>query len=120
GRRHDVLIATKVGGELPAGERGLSAKHIKRAVERSLQRLQTDYIDLYQAHYEDPEVELQETLSAFADLIKEGKVRAIGISNHDVNKLKAALAVSEALGLPRYEALQPLYNLYDREEFEQV
>lgn len=118
GNRHRVMIATKVGGEMPPGEKGLSAKHIKRAVERSLERLQTDYIDLYQAHYEDPDVELHETLAAFGDLIAQGKVRAIGVSNHSVDKLQAALAVSKQYGLPRYETLQPLYNLYDREEFE--
>lgn len=120
GRRDDVLIATKVGGEIPTGQKGLSARHIKSAVEQSLERLQTGYIDLYQAHYEDPDVSFEETLRAFADLIAEGKVRAIGVSNHDVNKLKAVLATSQALGLPRYEVLQPLYNLYDREEFEQT
>lgn len=120
GRRDDVLIATKVGGEIPAGQKGLSARHIKSAVDQSLKRLQTDYIDLYQAHYEDPDVSFEETLRAFADLIAEGKVRAIGVSNHEVSKTKDALAVSQSLDLPRYETLQPLYNLYDRQEFEQT
>ena len=120
GGRDRVLIATKVGGEIAAGEKGLSARHIKRAVEASLQRLQTDYIDLYQAHYEDPDVGFEETLGAFADLIREGKVRAIGLSNHEIGRFKAALDVARTHGLPRYETLQPLYNLYDREPFERV
>jgi aryl-alcohol dehydrogenase-like predicted oxidoreductase len=120
GKRQQVLIATKVGGEIPAGQKGLSAKHIKNAVEQSLRRLQTDYIDLYQAHYEDPDVSFEETLRAFGDLIAAGKVRAIGVSNHEVSKLQTALATSKALDLPRYETLQPLYNLYDREEFETI
>jgi aryl-alcohol dehydrogenase-like predicted oxidoreductase len=119
GHRDRVLVATKVGGELPAGHQGLSAKHIKFAVEESLRRLQTDYIDIYQAHYDDPATDFEETLRAFEDLIAAGKVRALGVSNHDVDRLKAVLEVSKAHGLPRYETLQPLYNLYDREDFEQ-
>jgi aryl-alcohol dehydrogenase-like predicted oxidoreductase len=119
GRRDQVLLATKAGGEISPGCKGLSAAHIKRAVEDSLRRLQTDRIDLYQAHYDDPEVGFEETLRAFGDLIAAGKVRAIGVSNHDVSRLKVALEVSRAHGLPRYETLQPLYNLYDREDFEQ-
>ncbi len=119
GKRAQVLIATKVGGEMAPGSKGLSARHIKNAVEESLRRLQTDYIDLYQAHYDDPEVPFEETFRAFDDLIATGKVRAIGVSNHEVARLKASLAASKALGLPRYETLQPLYNLYDRQQFEQ-
>jgi aryl-alcohol dehydrogenase-like predicted oxidoreductase len=120
GKRREVLIATKVGGEVAPGRKGLSAQHIKSAVEASLRRLQTDYIDLYQAHYEDASVGFEETLRAFGDLIAAGKVRAIGVSNHDVSRLKAGLEISKAHGLPRYETLQPLYNLYDRQEFEQT
>lgn len=120
GKRSRVLVATKVGGELPPGRKGLSAKHIKFAVEESLRRLQTDYIDLYQAHYDDPDVSFEETLGAFGDLIAEGKVRAIGVSNHDIDRFGAAIEAGRRSGLPRYEVLQPLYNLYDREEFEQV
>ena len=119
GRREQVLLATKVGGEIVPGCKGLSSVHIKRAVEDSLRRLQTDYIDLYQAHYDDPETGFEESLRAFGDLIAAGKVRAIGVSNHDASRLRAALAVSREHGLPRYETLQPLYNLYDREDFEQ-
>jgi aryl-alcohol dehydrogenase-like predicted oxidoreductase len=117
GGRDKMLVATKVGGEMPAGK-GLSARHIKAAVEASLARLQTDYIDLYQSHFDDPDTPFEETLRAYGDLIAEGKVRAIGLSNHDVDRFKAALAAAKAEGLPRYETLQPLYNLYDREVFE--
>jgi aryl-alcohol dehydrogenase-like predicted oxidoreductase len=118
GKRSQVLVATKVGGEIAPGRQGLSAQHIKGAVEDSLRRLQTDYIDLYQAHYDDPKTPFEETLRAFGDLIAAGKVRAIGVSNHDVGRLEAVLEVSRAQSLPRYETLQPLYNLYDREDFE--
>ncbi len=120
GNREGVLVATKLGGEMGPGKKGLSAKYIKSAVEDSLRRLQTDYIDLYQAHYDDPDTAFDETLRAFGDLIAAGKVRAIGVSNHDVNRLKAVIEVSKTQGLPRYDTLQPLYNLYDRQEFEQV
>jgi aryl-alcohol dehydrogenase-like predicted oxidoreductase len=119
GRRSQVLLATKVGGEIVPGEKGLSATHIKRAVEASLRRLQTDCIDLYQAHYDDPGTGFDETLLAFGDLIAAGKIRASGVSNHDSTRLKAALEASKRHGLPRYETLQPLYNLYDRQDFEQ-
>lgn len=119
GNRARVLLATKVGGEIAPGRKGLSAAHIKWAVEESLRRLQTDYIDLYQAHYDDPAVSFEETLRAFGDLIAAGKVRAIGVSNHDAQRLQAALDAGKAHGLPRYEILQPLYNLYDRQDFEQ-
>lgn len=118
GKRNQVLLATKVGGEVVPGRKGLSAQHIRGAVESSLRRLQTDYIDLYQAHYDDPATEFDETLCVFGDLIAAGKVRAIGVSNHDVDRFKAALEVSKEHGLPRYETLQPLYNLYDRQDFE--
>jgi aryl-alcohol dehydrogenase-like predicted oxidoreductase len=115
GKRAQVLVATKVGGEMAPGKKGLSVQYIKNAVEDSLRRLQTDYIDLYQAHYDDP----TETLRAFGDLITAGKVRAIGVSNHDLNRFKAVIEISKQHGLQRYETLQPLYNLYDRQDFEQ-
>jgi aryl-alcohol dehydrogenase-like predicted oxidoreductase len=120
GQRDRVLIATKVAGEIEPGRKGLSAAHIKTAVEASLRRLQTDYIDLYQAHYSDPSMPVEETLGAFGDLIAEGKVRSIGLSNHSPEEMRQALAVSAAKDLPRYDTLQPLYNLYDRQEFEQA
>ena len=119
GKRSKVLLATKLGGETAPGRKGLSAKHVRSAVEDSLRRLQTDYIDLYQAHYPDDDVAFEETLAAFADLIKQGKVRAIGVSNHSPEQIRASLAAAAAHRLPRYETLQPLYNLYDRAEFEQ-
>ena len=118
GNRGRVVIATKVGLEMGPGEQGLSAAYIRRAVERSLNRLQVDTIDLYQAHKDDPATPLEETLGAFAELIRQGKVRAVGASNYSAARLAEALRVSRALGLPRYETLQPNYNLYDRAEFE--
>jgi aryl-alcohol dehydrogenase-like predicted oxidoreductase len=118
GRRDKVVLATKVGMELSATEKGLSATRIRAAVDASLLRLGTDRIDLYQAHCDDPSVPLEETLSTFGELIKEGKVRAIGASNYTAPRLKEALLLSESRGLARYETLQPLYNLMDRKDFE--
>jgi len=118
GNRSQVIIATKVGVEMGPGEQGLSRAYILRAVERSLERLQTDYIDLYQSHRDDRETPIEETLGAYADLIRQGKVRAIGASNFTAERLSAALAASAAHGLPRYESLQPWYNLYDRANYE--
>jgi aryl-alcohol dehydrogenase-like predicted oxidoreductase len=118
GGRDKVIIATKCGMDMKAAGKGLSAAHIKSAVEASLKRLNTDYIDLYQAHADDPSVPLEETLGAFADLIKAGKVRAIGASNYSAERLAEALKVSAKHHLPRYESLQPHYNLYERGKFE--
>jgi aryl-alcohol dehydrogenase-like predicted oxidoreductase len=118
GNRDKVIIATKVGMDLGPGKTGLSKARIKYAVEASLIRLQTDYIDLYQAHKDDEETPLEETLAAFGELIQEGKVRAIGASNYSAPRLREALAVSAKLGLPRYESLQPHYNLVERAIFE--
>jgi aryl-alcohol dehydrogenase-like predicted oxidoreductase len=118
GRREKVVIATKVGFEMDEGKGGLSPKWIHQAVEDSLRRLQVDCIDLYQAHVDDDKTPLEETLEAFAHLIKAGKVRAIGASNYSAARLAQALETSQRLGLPRYESLQPLYNLYDRAVFE--
>ena len=118
GNRKKLVIATKVGMELGPDKKGLSKAYITKAVEASLQRLQTDYIDLYQSHTDDANTPLEETLSAFADLIAAGKVRVIGASNYSAVRLMEALKISERDGLPRYQTLQPLYNLYDREEFE--
>lgn len=117
-RRHDVVIATKVGMEMAPDRKGLSRQHILRSAEESLRRLQTDYIDLYQSHKDDPETPLEETLEAYDQLIKQGKVRAIGASNYSAARLEEALNVSKRLDLPRYESLQPLYNLYDRAAYE--
>jgi aryl-alcohol dehydrogenase-like predicted oxidoreductase len=118
GRRDKVIIATKVGSEMGPNRKGLSGTYIRRAVEDSLQRLQTDYIDLYQSHVDDADTPLEETLKAYDQLIKEGKIRVIGASNYSAQRLRQALEVSRKHGLPRYESLQPLYNLYDRTEFE--
>ncbi|HEX4076684.1 MAG TPA: aldo/keto reductase [Candidatus Acidoferrales bacterium] len=118
GGRDKVLIATKVGVEMAPGETGLSKGYILREVERSLGRLKTDYIDLYQSHRDDPDTPFEETLETYAGLIKSGKVRAIGASNYKADRLAESLKVSAAKGLPRYETLQPWYNLYDRADFE--
>ena len=118
GNRQKVLIATKVGMDMGAGMKGLSKDYILRAVEDSLRRLQTDYIDLYQSHTDDATVPLQESLEAFDQLVKQGKVRAIGTSNYSAVRLSEALDVSKKHGLPRYESLQPLYNLYERADYE--
>jgi aryl-alcohol dehydrogenase-like predicted oxidoreductase len=118
GNRDKVLIATKLGVEVVKGESGLSRQYMQRAVERSLQRLNTDYIDLYQAHRDDPSTPIEETLAAFQELIKAGKVRAIGASNFSASRFAESLQVSATHGLPRYESLQPWYNLYNRAEFE--
>jgi len=118
GGRDKVLIATKVGVEMAPGENGLSKAYILREVERSLGRLKTDYIDLYQSHRDDAETPFEETLEAYAELIKAGKVRAIGASNYKADRLAESLKVSASKGLPRYETLQPWYNLYDRADFE--
>ncbi|MBJ7223997.1 MULTISPECIES: aldo/keto reductase [unclassified Brenneria] len=118
GRRDKVIIATKVGKDMGDNKTGLSARYIRQAVEASLQRLQTDYIDLYQSHDDDKETPLEETLATFDALIKEGKVRAIGASNYDAPRLAQALKVSADNHLARYETLQPEYNLYDRQGYE--
>ena len=118
GRRDDVVIATKVGWEVNADNKGLKKDYILRAVEGSLKRLGTDYIDLYQSHKDDPTTPVAETLEAYAQLVKEGKVRAIGASNFTAARLSESLAASKQHGFPRYETLQNLYNLYDRAEYE--
>lgn len=118
GKRDQIVLATKVGKDMGEGKVGLRGDYIRRAVEASLRRLQTDVIDLYQSHDDDPKTPLEETLGAYADLIRHGKVRAIGASNFTAARLQEALDVSAAHGLPRYETLQPLYNLVERPAFE--
>lgn len=118
GKRDKIVLATKVGKPMGEGMKGLSKKYINRAVEASLKRLQTDYIDLYQSHDDDKDTPLAETMQAFDQLIKEGKVRAIGASNFKANRLAEAIKVSEDNGFVAYQSLQPEYNLYDREGFE--
>jgi aryl-alcohol dehydrogenase-like predicted oxidoreductase len=118
GNRERVVVMTKVGWEMGPEQKGLSRAHILRSAENSLRRLQTDRIDLYQSHVDDPNTPQEETLRAYADLVTQGKVRFIGASNHTADRLASALDVSKKLGLPKYESLQPNYNLYDRADFE--
>ncbi len=118
GCRERVTIATKVGAEMGDGRKGLAPRRIRDGIEGSLRRLRTDRIDLYQAHYDDPDTPMEDVLGTFAALIDEGKVRVIGASNHTAARLREALAASAKHGLPRYESLQPHYNLYDRAEYE--
>lgn len=116
--RRKIILATKVGSPMGPAKKGLSRAYIMKAAEASLKRLRTDYIDLYQSHRDDGRTTLEETLEAYARLIKQGKVRAIGASNYSAGRLDAALRVSRERGLPAYAALQTLYNLYDRSEYE--
>jgi aryl-alcohol dehydrogenase-like predicted oxidoreductase len=118
GRRDEVLLATKVGMDMGPGGKGLSADHIRTSIAGSLRRLQTDHIDLYQAHQDDPTTPLEETLGAFNDLLDQGTVTAIGASNYDAERLQVALACSKERGFARYDTLQPRYNLMDRREYE--
>jgi len=116
--RGKMVVATKAGSDMGPAGKGLSRSHITSAVEASLKRLQTDYIDLYQSHVDDDSVPAEETLETYAGLIKAGKVRAIGASNFTAARLAQSLATSRSLGVPRYETLQPEYNLMERSEFE--
>jgi len=118
GNRNRVIVATKVGMDMGDGKKGLSKSHILRSAEDSLRCLQTDYIDLYQSHIDDPDTPLEESLEAYAELIKQGKVRAIGASNHKAERLAAALETSRKTGLPAYQTLQPNYSLIERAEYE--
>jgi len=117
GKRDRVVIATKVGSDMGEG-RCVRKDYILRSAEASLKRLQVDCIDLYQTHFDNEETPVEETLEAYAQLIKDGKVRAIGASNLTPARLSASLAASAKLGMPRYETLQPLYNLVERRGFE--
>jgi len=118
GKRNKVVIATKLGMEMGPGKKGLSPAYMRSAVEDSLKRLQIDCIDLYQSHIDDPDTPLAETLGVYDEVIKSGKVRAIGASNYSAERFEQALEVSKTHGLPRYESMQPNYNLYDRADFE--
>lgn len=119
GRRESIMLATKFGMEMDPGEKGLGRDYMMRAVEASLRRLRTDRIDLYQSHHPDDSVTHEETLRGYEELIAAGKIRAIGASNFSPAQLEDALDTSEAKGLPRYEAFQPWYNLYDRKQYEE-
>lgn len=119
GARDKVTLFTKVGADLrEPGKKGLSARWIAQAVEDSLRRLQTDYIDLYFSHWPDNDTPYEETLGAYEKLLKAGKIRAVGASNLNAEQLAESLKVADAKGLPRYQVLQPEYNLYDRSGFE--
>jgi aryl-alcohol dehydrogenase-like predicted oxidoreductase len=118
GRHDDVIIATKVGSDMGQGHRVLRKDYILRAAEASLRRLQVDCIDLYQSHWDDENTPFEETLGAYEQLIRQGKVKAIGASNLSAPRLAQALEVSNTHHLPRYRTLQPQYNLYDRDSFE--
>ena len=120
GNRNNVIIATKVGADMGSGKRDLSKKYILKAAEDSLKRLQTDHIDLYQTHWDDETTPIEETLDAYAQLIKEGKVRHIGASNLSPERLKASLQIAFKEGLPAYQTFQPHYNLYERKVFEEA
>ena len=118
GQRGQVILATKVGMDMGEGRKGLKAARIKEAVEGSLRRLRTDYIDLYQSHQDDEGTPLEETLRAYGDLIQEGKVRYIGASNYQGARLAQAMDAGGKAGLPRYRTLQPNYNLHARQNYE--
>jgi aryl-alcohol dehydrogenase-like predicted oxidoreductase len=118
GNRKKVIVATKVGMDMGNGSKGLSKSYILRSADDSLRRLQTDYIDLYQSHTDDPDTPQEETLGAYAELIEHGKVRAIGASNFKADRLASALEISKRTGLPAYRTLQPNYSLMERAEYE--
>ena len=107
GGRDKVIIATKVGSDMGLGRKCLAKTYVRSAIDASLKRLQTDYIDLYQSHWDDPDTPMRETLEAYAELMKEGKVRAIGASNFSAARLEEALEMSARTGLPRYESFSP-------------
>ena len=116
--RKKIIVATKVGSDMGGNKKGLSKNYIFQAVEDSLKRLQTDYIDVYQSHYDDLSIPVAETIDAYSELIRQGKIRTFGASNFSVERLTESLIYSEQNGLPRYQTYQPEYNLYDREGFE--
>ncbi|WP_306349615.1 aldo/keto reductase [Flavobacterium sp. '19STA2R22 D10 B1'] len=116
--RDQIILTTKVGSDMGNGKKGLKKKYIIQEIEDSLTRLQTDFVDLYQSHYDDLDTPIQETLEAYDTLIKAGKVRWIGASNFSPERLQESLDVSKEMGLPRYQTFQPHYNLYEREVFE--
>ncbi len=118
GKRASIVLATKVGMQMGEGKKGLKPAYIREAIEASLRRLQTDYIDLYQSHSDDKETPLEETLRTFNDLVQEGKVRVLGASNYDGRRLRAAEEVARTAGWERYQTLQPNYNLHTREQYE--
>jgi aryl-alcohol dehydrogenase-like predicted oxidoreductase len=118
GKRNKIILATKVGSDMGDGKKGLSKKYIIQAVEASLKRLQTDHIDLYQSHFDDGVTPVEETMEAYYELVKAGKVYSVGASNISVERLKESISASNDQDFPAYQTLQPLYNLYDRDLYE--
>ena len=118
GKRNKVIIATKVGGKFSEEKKGLKKTYILQSIEDSLTRLQTDHIDLYQTHYDDLETSIEETLEAYAEIVKSGKVRAIGTSNMTAERINESINISKQKGFPAYQSLQPEYNLLEREKYE--
>jgi aryl-alcohol dehydrogenase-like predicted oxidoreductase len=118
GNRDKIIVVTKVGSPMGPGKKGLSAAYVAQAVEASLKRLRVEAIDLYLSHWPDAETPYEETLGAYRDLVTQGKVRFIGASNLDAAQLRASLEAAKAKSLPRYDVLQPEYNLYDRAGFD--
>lgn len=118
GRRNEAVIITKVGSALGPDKKGLSSKRIVEAAEDSLRRLRVDAIDLYLSHFPDGETPIDDTLRGYEKLLRDGKVKSIGCSNYDAPRLREALAAAASQGLPRYEVLQPHYNLYERSSYE--
>jgi aryl-alcohol dehydrogenase-like predicted oxidoreductase len=119
GKRDKIILATKVGSEMGPGKKGLSKKYILEAVESSLTRLQTDYIDLYQSHYDDPNTPIEETMEAYNELVKAGKVRIIGASNFSADRLEESVKIGLQEGFTAYQTFQPEFNLFDRQDFEE-
>lgn len=119
GKRDKVVLATKVGADMGDGKKGLSKAYILKAVEGSLKRLQTDHIDLYQSHFDDGITPVEETMETYFQLMREGKIIASGASNIHPERLKESLAASRQNNWPAYETLQPHYNLYDRQNYEE-
>lgn len=116
--RNQIILTTKVGSDMGDGKKGLSKKYILNAIDASLSRLQVDFVDLYQSHFDDADTPVEETLEAYDQLIKAGKIRWIGASNFSPERLKESLETSKRLSLPKYQTFQPEYNLYKREGFE--
>lgn len=116
--RKDIILATKVGSDMGDDKKGLKKSYIIQAAEDSLKRLKTDYIDLYQTHFDDESTPVEETLEAYDQLVKAGKVRYVGTSNMTTDRFKESIAVAAEKGLPLYQSVQPHYNLYAREQFE--
>ena len=117
-KRDRIVLATKFSGDMGQGKKDLSAKYMREAVDKSLMRLQTDYIDLYQSHYDDLDTPQEETMEAFDQLVREGKVRYIGASNLSADRIESSLQISKENNWAQYISVQPLYNFYDREKFE--